>query len=104
MSYSKIMNLERQLNVCNRKIYMIRTENNILINKLRISIKSENEHKQALINNNNNYLCNICYDNTKNIILNPCFHFNLCDKCLTKIDKCPVCRTPIECYHYVFGE
>lgn len=39
--------------------------------------------------------CQICLDNNKNIIINPCGHYYFCDKCLEKIKRCPICKTNI---------
>ena len=51
------------------------------------------------------YMCVLCYDNMKNIILHPCNHFIMCHECYMKhikikledleIPDCPVCRKKI---------
>ena len=43
---------------------------------------------------NPDFLCNICYENRCNIVLNPCGHL-FCDKCYTNNEKlCFICRNP----------
>jgi hypothetical protein len=41
---------------------------------------------------NPDFLCNICYENRCNLVLNPCGHI-FCDKCYTSNEKlCYICR------------
>ena len=48
------------------------------------------------------YICNICFTEQKDCILEPCRHFVGCKQCCYKSDKCPVCRQKIETYVYLF--
>lgn len=43
--------------------------------------------------------CIICYDSLRNCILIPCLHNDICMRCASKIQYCPVCRIPIEARH-----
>ncbi|KAJ5071639.1 hypothetical protein M0811_10048 [Anaeramoeba ignava] len=36
--------------------------------------------------------CVICLENRRNVVLIPCRHMCVCQKCLHHIDKCPICR------------
>jgi hypothetical protein len=76
--------------------------------------KSKYEDLQMLENITDYYLCNICYVNPKNLILNPCNHFSMCDKCYINLSKqiqnrsngdngnngdnvyCPMCRKKVD--------
>ena len=103
MSYQKNFNLQRENIILKQNIEVL---NKHFFKLKEQFIESKNNEKtlvQKLEENNETYLCNVCYKNNKNIILLPCFHFNLCDKCLSKLDKCAICRKPIECYHYVYS-
>jgi len=40
--------------------------------------------------------CVICYDHTPSVELLPCKHDEFCNQCSQTLDKCPLCRTPIE--------
>lgn len=116
MTYNEISKLQRyaaiqnnNINQLNNQLQMMKEKYISINNKLVNTEKTMNNYKNIAIKskkelskNNKKYLCSICFKNKKNIILNPCFHFNLCDECLKKIDKCPICRTEIECYHIVF--
>ena len=103
MSYQKNFNLQRENMILKQNIDFL-NKHFLKLNEQFIETKNnENTAIQKLKENNETYLCNICYKEKKNIILLPCFHFNLCDKCLRKIDKCTICREPIECYHYVYS-
>ena len=42
--------------------------------------------------------CLVCCAEPKNTILLPCRHCNCCTTCLARMDKCPVCRAPIESF------
>jgi len=116
MSYEQINKLHRisiiqdkNINELKKKLQIMYEEyvskNNQLMdnnNKIKRYKNIAKKSKAELEQNNKTYLCNICYKNKKNIILNPCFHFNLCDVCLKKVKNCPICREEIECYHYIY--
>lgn len=40
-------------------------------------------------------LCKICKENRSNVVMIPCGHICTCDKCASKLSKCPSCRTRI---------
>ena len=103
MNYQKKFNLERENLFLKNNLNNL-TKQSLLLKEKFLEVKNNEEKMKAkLAENNNIYLCNICYENPKNIILNPCFHFNLCEKCLSKIRNCTICREPIECYHIVYS-
>lgn len=39
--------------------------------------------------------CVACYVNPRGVMLLPCRHLCVCEECLPKIDKCPLCRKPM---------
>jgi len=39
--------------------------------------------------------CVVCYMNPRGVMLLPCRHLCVCEECLPKIDKCPLCRKPM---------
>lgn len=41
-------------------------------------------------------LCKICYEYRTNVLMEPCSHAIICNKCCIKVKKCPLCRTDIE--------
>lgn len=90
-----ITQMNYKLNEFKFKIQQLTLNDQINNDKIQKLTKENNEFKE-------NFICSICYTNVKNVILNPCFHFNLCQECVLKIDKCPICRDDIECYHIVF--
>eukprot|EP00919_Chromeraceae_sp_WS-2016_P053385 GHVR01126786.1.p1 GENE.GHVR01126786.1~~GHVR01126786.1.p1 ORF type:complete len:116 (+),score=10.80 GHVR01126786.1:28-375(+) len=48
-------------------------------------------------NSNDGHLCCICYENEKNIALQPCGHMQTCELCSTQLPnaKCPICQVDI---------
>jgi hypothetical protein len=42
-------------------------------------------------------LCSICYDDSISLLLEPCNHICMCDRCYKTLVKkeCPVCKTEI---------
>ena len=56
---------------------------------------NENKYKDDIKKQiNPDFLCNICYENRCNLVLNPCGHL-FCDKCYTRSEKlCFICRKP----------
>ena len=84
--------------------------NNYIIEKKNLDnlIKIKNNLTTYIKMNENNYidnlkkiinpdlLCNICYENRCNIVLNPCGHI-FCDKCFTNNNlTCFVCRKSVD--------
>ena len=67
---------------------VVRNENVALNNKL--SFEKEK------------YVCNVCYEQTKDCIIVPCKHFAGCRSCCMKLDKCPICRCEIKSYINLF--
>ena len=45
--------------------------------------------------------CVICMENNANQILMPCTHIVCCDNCISEIQACPICRSPVETYRKV---
>lgn len=106
---NKIIKLEQTLVSRNNLIIQMNHKLNEFIFKIQqltLNDKINSDKIEKLTEENDklkeNLICSICYTNTKSVILNPCFHFNLCQECVLKIDKCPICRDEIECYHIVF--
>ncbi|XP_052076615.1 E3 ubiquitin-protein ligase XIAP-like isoform X2 [Mytilus californianus] len=44
---------------------------------------------------NERYLCKVCYKNPLEVIFYPCKHVCCCQECGDKLPECPVCRTNI---------
>ncbi len=61
--------------------------------KLKVNLSTEKEK----------YMCNICFDNLKNVVIVPCYHFVSCKRCASKLPNCPICRSEIESMLYLFG-
>ena len=48
-------------------------------------------------------LCCICLDHTANILLRPCNHLAICEKCISLCKKkCPICRVELEGKEKIF--
>jgi hypothetical protein len=68
---------------------LLKIKNNIGI-YLKINEKKYLEELKKQVNPD--FLCNICYENRCNLVLNPCGHM-FCDKCYTCKEKsCYICR------------
>ena len=74
--------------ITNNKLILEATKNDILTNEKK-------ELQYELNDLKNEYRCSICYENTKKIIIEPCYHFCCCEDCIDLIDKCPICRGEI---------
>lgn len=48
------------------------------------------------------YVCNVCWQNPKDCIIDPCRHFAGCKSCCCQLDICPICRTEIKSYITLF--
>ena len=80
------------------------------INKIFNNVNNLNDLKEMnLLNNENvhvdkdnvNNCCNICYSYEATVIFLPCYHKS-CISCSIKIDKCHICRQPIELRKYIY--
>ena len=40
--------------------------------------------------------CCICYSNSRDHAIVPCFHMCVCSACAQRIQQCPMCRGPVE--------
>jgi len=48
------------------------------------------------IRTENDMTCKVCLTNEKSVAFDPCGHVCTCERCASKIDKCPICRAPID--------
>lgn len=46
--------------------------------------------------------CVICQSAQRNIVLMDCWHLVACSSCAARLDKCPLCRSPIRDTHKIF--
>ena len=64
--------------------------------------------QKELMSIKKNFLCSICFENNINIILKPCGHVPMCDKCINNMHQfsqninCPLCNEPISEYNKIF--
>lgn len=47
------------------------------------------------------YMCQICFANKKNMIMVPCGHM-ICNKCIPTLNNCFFCRTPVNQVYRVY--
>ncbi|CAD7965186.1 unnamed protein product [Amoebophrya sp. A25] len=40
-------------------------------------------------------LCCVCFEADRSVLLRPCSHLALCEKCSKKVETCPICRSRI---------
>jgi hypothetical protein len=74
-----------------------------LLNKIIKNIQEENKKLKHIINyEKEKYICNVCYQNQKDCIIEPCRHFVGCKSCSTQLNKCPICRGEIDSYITLF--
>lgn len=53
----------------------------------------------TLTPNEEDNLCKVCFDATKDVVLFPCQHDGLCGSCVSKIEQCPFCREAVQFWH-----
>lgn len=46
--------------------------------------------------------CCICYTNSKDHAIVPCFHMCVCSACSQRIHQCPMCRGPVDRIQRIF--
>jgi len=68
---------------------------------IKQSLKNSELSQQILLEKLNiradENLCSVCMLEKKNILLSPCNHLCVCEKCSTHINSlCPICRTPVK--------
>lgn len=65
------------------------------INNLNITNNENTTNNDNTINNENttnNSTCCICMTNSNNFIYTTCGHMSCCQNCVSRLDRCPVCR------------
>mmetsp|Transcript_45503 Transcript_45503/g.90130 ORF Transcript_45503/g.90130 Transcript_45503/m.90130 type:complete len:317 (-) Transcript_45503:18-968(-) len=45
--------------------------------------------------------CCVCREAERQVLLRPCQHFALCSDCASRLSKCPLCRSNVECYETI---
>lgn len=56
---------------------------------------SDSKSVSSSASSSNTTSCKICFDSTIDTILIPCMHIVVCNKCASKVNKCPACNTDI---------
>ena len=95
---AKKQTLELQIKEVNLKLTKAEKQNQVFEEKM-LKVKAQNEDlKLEVENEKDEKLCIICVDNNRNILLQPCNHFCMCNKCMLykKWAKCPLCRQHIQ--------
>jgi len=71
------------------------SKQNSVSSKIKITLVKKDEEESSL--------CVICMENEKKLLLIPCGHYCLCEKCKEKILQCPICRKDIQQVHIVYS-
>jgi hypothetical protein len=76
----------------------------IKISNDKFNLEKEIKKQYSQMSHVDNFMCNICLDNFKNILLEPCNHLCCCDECYynSSITECPLCRKDILATKKVF--
>lgn len=109
MNQDYILNLERiihnskfNLLQADKYIKELKTKQKKLQSALKV-IKNDNEIlNKTLEYEKEKYKCNVCFQNLKDCIIEPCRHFTGCMSCCSQLNKCPICRTEITSYITIF--
>ena len=48
------------------------------------------------------FACIVCFERKKNMTLKPCNHLIVCQKCVSLLTHCPLCRTAVESSEVTF--
>ena len=72
------------------------------------SLKNLQTLKQETIQNmikkevSTSYLCVVCRKNFMDVLVRPCQHISLCEKCLPSVTRCPICCCTIDSVVKIF--
>lgn len=51
-----------------------------------------------------NLLCKVCFSEEMNVVLMPCRHLAVCERCSGRVSSCPICHSHVETsFHASFG-
>lgn len=94
-----LINSTDHLKLCNKDsktplLIAITNEYDELASYLTELELTHHESKE-LIEKNDTITCIVCMENARNILLEPCKHAVLCQKCSQSISVCPICKTNI---------
>ena len=90
-TYNKIIYLNRILNNENRRAIQIQTPSSINIDtSINVNIQPYNSSQEKI-------KCPICMSeyNISNMINFHCCNQKICEQCLSRVNKCPYCRSNI---------
>ncbi|KAM4632046.1 putative E3 ubiquitin-protein ligase UNKL isoform 1-T1 [Discoglossus pictus] len=63
------------------------------LHSLKSQLCSDLETIDGLIFQLHSQKCVVCHENDRNIVLQPCQHYVLCEQCASKKPECPYCKT-----------
>lgn len=68
------------------------------VNRRRDTLGSDRLPKRMTLD-----VCCVCYADTRDHVMLPCFHLCVCETCSKRVgSKCPMCRTEIDSIHRVY--
>ena len=110
-----IQSLEAESSRKDRELELLRGDKEALLNlnfdecvklekRIKSSLESIEERKERIVKyemksgDPGERLCVICQEHEKSVVLLPCRHMCLCDKCssLAAVTSCPLCRRNID--------
>jgi predicted nucleic acid-binding protein len=109
MNQEYISSLERTIH--QSKFHLVKADNiikelgqktKLMKNALYLSQNENLKLHKKLEFEKEKYVCNVCYQNQKDCIIQPCRHFAGCKLCCEKLNTCPICRTEIKSYITLF--
>jgi len=74
---------------------MERKEKEKVKEKVGEKVKEKGEGKEDEREEEKKKICCICMEREVDSIIRPCLHDSFCCECITKVDKCPICRAEI---------
>jgi hypothetical protein len=100
---SVVKNSLKQIKIDQLTLEKVANENSKTYTIIQNSVeKSQRNNASCSTEENINYSCVICSDQTIDIVIWPCKHLCVCDLCSLKITQCPLCRSNIECSFKIF--
>lgn len=109
MNQDYVANLERIIHnskfglvEADKQIKQLKKKEKKLQDALRV-VRDENYNlNRKLDYEKEKYRCNVCFQNLKDCIIEPCRHFAGCVSCCSQLNTCPICRTEIKSYITLF--
>lgn len=93
----RALELQRDVALLSGDLPSIRQLDSAALDKLLATVNTTVERVRHRIETlrEEERVCKVCFENTRDTVLNACGHFILCSRCAERVEECPACRAQV---------